>query len=226
MSMTAAIVFARGTAYLMGAANGKEAMGVSREQAAENKRAIIAAAEKLFRGRGADAVGLDEVMKAAGFTPGGFYNHFASKEALIAAVMDKAMESGSADFVAAVEGASAKGVDPLEQQIEWYLSAGHRAGIDTGCPLSGFAGDVRRLGERARTAYARGLASNLRRLENLVDVSGSDADEGARRGKAIALFSEMVGALLLSRAVADADPALSDEILESGRAHLRRAIGA
>jgi TetR/AcrR family transcriptional repressor of nem operon len=40
------------------------------------------------------------------------------------------------------------------------------------------------------------------------------------------LFSEMVGALLLSRAVAAAAPVLSDEILEAGRKHLRAAAKA
>ena len=51
-------------------------MGVSREQAAENRRAIVAAATRLFRERGVEAVGLSELMKHAGFTQGGFYNHF------------------------------------------------------------------------------------------------------------------------------------------------------
>jgi TetR/AcrR family transcriptional repressor of nem operon len=45
-------------------------------------------------------------------------------------------------------------------------------------------------------------------------------DEGERRARAIALFSEMAGALLLARAVADADPALADEILDSARTDL------
>ena len=54
-------------------------LGVSREQAAENRRAIIAAATQLFRERGVEAVGLNELMKHAGFTQGGFYNHFESE---------------------------------------------------------------------------------------------------------------------------------------------------
>ncbi len=37
------------------------------------------------------------------------------------------------------------------------------------------------------------------------------------RQDAIAAFSQMVGALVLSRAIADADPAFADEILEAGR---------
>ncbi|EHP39008.1 TetR family transcriptional regulator [Cupriavidus basilensis OR16] len=63
----------------------------------------MAAAERLFRERGVDGVGLAELMKAAGFTQGGFYNHFKSKDALVAAVMDKAMEDGGDAFVSIIE---------------------------------------------------------------------------------------------------------------------------
>jgi TetR/AcrR family transcriptional repressor of nem operon len=59
-------------------------LGVSRDQAAENRRAIVAAATQLFRERGVGAIGLTELMKHAGFTQGGFYNHFESKAALVA----------------------------------------------------------------------------------------------------------------------------------------------
>jgi TetR/AcrR family transcriptional repressor of nem operon len=38
----------------------------------------------------------------------------------------------------------------------------------------------------------------------------------------VALFSQMVGALIVSRAVADADPALSEEILTANRKQLKR----
>ncbi|WP_267887869.1 hypothetical protein [Streptomyces sp. NRRL S-337] len=40
------------------------------------------------------------------------------------------------------------------------------------------------------------------------------------------MFSEMAGALLLSRAVADADPALADETLDSARTDLHSRTGA
>jgi AcrR family transcriptional regulator len=66
-------------------------MGVSKNKAAKNRRAIIEASEKLFRARGVDGVGLSALMKAAGFTQGGFYNHFSSKEALASEVVESAM---------------------------------------------------------------------------------------------------------------------------------------
>lgn len=207
-------------------------MGVSREQAAENRRAIVAAAEKLFRERGVDAVGLAELMKAAGFTQGGFYNHFKSKDALVAAVMDKALAEGGETIAGVVaqarsagadaSSADAPGADALEQHIRTYLSPEHRADIDAGCPLSGFAGDARRLDDESRVAYAGGLAAYLDQITTVLEERG----EKDSRGKAIALFSTMVGTLVLSRAVADVAPALADEILDEGREHLLDATAA
>jgi TetR/AcrR family transcriptional regulator, transcriptional repressor for nem operon len=199
-------------------------MGVSRQQAVENRGAIVAAAEKLFRERGVDAVGLAELMKAAGFTHGGFYNHFKSKDALVAAVMEKAMEDGGEGFAALIESARSADADPVKQNIQWYLSPEHRANIDAGCPWSGFVGDARRLGDVAHRSYAEGLAANLERFAKVIEET-EGISEGSR-SKAITLFSQMLGTLLLSRAVADVDPALADEILDEGRQHLLTAVDA
>jgi len=180
-------------------------MGVSRQQAAENRSAIVAAAERLFRARGVDAVGLTELMKEAGFTQGGFYNHFKSKDALVAEVMEKAMQ----------DRADSPNAGSLDAQVALYLSAAHRDNVEAGCPLSGFAGDAPRLTDAARARYAHGLATYLDRLERMVAVEG--ATPAQTRRDAIAVFSQMVGALVLSRAIAGTDPALADEILAAGR---------
>ncbi|MFD1561771.1 TetR/AcrR family transcriptional regulator [Paraburkholderia silviterrae] len=217
-------------------------MGVSREQAAENRRAIVAAAEKLFRERGVDAVGLAELMKAAGFTQGGFYNHFKSKDALVAAVMDKALEEGGETIAGVIDHARQAGADAIEQHIRTYLSPEHRRDIEAGCPLSGFAGDARRLDDEARAAYAQGLAIYLERIAAVIEERGGSqpgrpaatqaaATHAAARGEgsraeAIALLSQLVGTLVLSRAVVDVAPALADEILDEGRRHLLDATGA
>ncbi|WP_175102992.1 TetR/AcrR family transcriptional regulator [Pararobbsia alpina] len=197
-------------------------MGVSRQQAVENRRAIVAAAEKLFRERGVNAVGLAELMKTAGFTQGGFYNHFKSKDALVTAVMEKAMDEGGAAFVSLIESARSADADPVKQNIQWYLSPEHRANIEAGCPLSGFVGDARRFDDVARGSYAEGLAANLGRFAKIIEET-EGISEGSRR-KAITLFSQMVGTLLLSRAVAGVDPTLADEILDEGRRHLLAAV--
>ena len=199
-------------------------MGITKQQAAANREAIVAAADGLFRERGVEAVGLNELMGAAGLTRGGFYNHFASKDALVDTVLATAMAIGSDNLDRAITAAQARGDDPLTERIDWYLSPEHRADIQHGCPNASFAGDARRLEPAARARYAKGLAENLDRLAQLVDTPG--LSQGERRARAIALFSEMVGALLLSRAVANADPALADEILDSAHTDLHNRTGA
>ena len=197
-------------------------MGVTKQKAIENKKAIVEAAEKLFRERGVAAVGLTELTKAAGFTQGGFYNHFKSKDALVAAVMDKAMEGGAALFHAGLQAAKKEKVVPIERHVKWYLSKEHLADVEQGCPLTAYAGDVRRLGEEARQAYARGLQWNIEQIAGLLEGD----DPQARRMQAIALFAQLVGSLVLSRAVAEADPALAEEVLDAGRQQLLQALGA
>ena len=121
-------------------------MGVSREQAAENRRVIIAAAQQLFRERGVDAVGLNELMKHAGFTQGGFYNHFETKAALVAEVLASAMAEKTAELAKSARAPVDESTTALRHYINWYLSQAHRDDIDHGCPVTGFAGDAPRFG--------------------------------------------------------------------------------
>ena len=193
-------------------------MGVSREKAAENRRAIVAAATQLFRERGVDAVGLSELMKQAGFTQGGFYNHFESKAALVAEVLASAMVGGVAGLAKNTRAPVDESTTALRRYISWYLSQAHRDNIDHGCPVAGFAGDAPRLGAAAQSHFAGGLDDQITILAGLIAESGSFSTSGERRTlreRAISLHCEMVGALVLSRSVAQAAPALSNEILEN-----------
>jgi len=193
-------------------------LGVSREKAAENRRAIVAAATQLFREHGVEAVGLNELMKHAGFTQGGFYNHFESKADLVAEVLASALVEGAAAFAknarAPVEGSTTA----FRRYITYYLSRAHRDNIDHGCPVAGFAGDAPRLGAGAQSHFAGGLDDQMTILAGLIAESGSFATSGERRTlreRAISLHCQMVGALVLSRSVAQVAPALSNEILEN-----------
>lgn len=52
--------------------------------------------------------------------------------------------------------------------------------------------------------------------------SGTELTPAEARERAVALFSQMVGALTLSRAIADAAPDLSDEVLAANRKRLKK----
>jgi TetR/AcrR family transcriptional repressor of nem operon len=207
----------------------EQALGVSREQAAENRRAIVAAATQLFRERGVEAVGLNELMKHAGFTQGGFYNHFESKAALVAEVLASAMAEGTAELAESARAPVDESTTALRRYISHYLSQAHRDNIDHGCPVAGFAGDAPRLGVGAQSHFAGGLDDQITILAGLIAESGSLAEPGGRRTlreQAISLHCEMVGALVLSRSVAQAASALSSEILENVQRHALASINA
>lgn len=193
-------------------------VGVSKEQAAENRRAIIAAAARLFRERGVDGVGLSELMSHAGFTQGGFYNHFASKEALIAEVVAAAMVEGGQDFAERQRRPLARTKSPLQGHVDYYLSEGHRDDIDHGCPVAGFAGSAPRFGDEARAHYAAGVTAMIDMIEGLIIASGGKTKrKTALREQATRVYCEMVGSLMLSRTVREAAPDLARRILDACR---------
>jgi TetR/AcrR family transcriptional regulator, transcriptional repressor for nem operon len=202
-------------------------LGVSKEQAAENRRAIVAAATRLFRERGVEAVGLSELMKHAGFTQGGFYNHFQSKADLVAEVLASALAEGNSEFAKFARAPVDESTTALRRYISWYLSQAHRDNIDHGCPVAGFACDAPRLGAGAQSHFAGGLDDQITILAGLIAESGSLAAEGGRRTlreQAVSLHCEMLGALVLSRSVVQAAPALSNEILDNVHRHLLASL--
>src|ERR1700751_3395389 len=146
----------------------ERALGVSRKQAAENRRAIVAAATLLFRERGVEAVGLSELMKHAGFTQGGFYNHFESKADLVAEVLASAIAEGNGEFAKMARAPVDESTTALRRYIGWYLSRGHRDDIDHGSPVTGFAGDAPRLGAEAQSHFAGGLDDQITILAGLI----------------------------------------------------------
>jgi TetR/AcrR family transcriptional repressor of nem operon len=177
-------------------------MRVSRHEAVENRERIVEAASRLFRDKGFDGVGVDAIMKEAGLTHGGFYGHFASKDALAAEATQRAIERS---------GAGQARLTSLGQLAESYLSPRHRADRANGCPVAALGGDFARRGRSQRKVLAAGIAEQVDRIAALLK-RGTPA---GRRRRAIAAYAGMVGALTLSRAVDD--PALSQEILAVAR---------
>jgi TetR/AcrR family transcriptional repressor of nem operon len=192
-------------------------MGVSKREAAENRHAILEASEKLFRAHGIDGVGLSALMKAAGFTQGGFYNHFPSKEALAAEVVGSAMSKANEELQGAIAAPLKRGQTRLGRQLDFYLSAAHCEDIEQGCAIAGLASEVRRLGSDAQGHFAKGIDEMFDTVAALLAEQRPELDKKSAREHAISFYCGMMGALILSRAVREADPALSKAILTAER---------
>ena len=171
-------------------------MRVSRAQAAENRQTVIDVASRLFRDRGFDGIGLKDLMEGAGLTQGAFYKQFASKEDLIAQASSRALESACRRWSAAAE---ANPQDPLGAVAALYLSMGHREARMDGCPVVALGSDAARQGADVKASFEAGIRQYLEMLGRW--VGEADGDEPS--GKAMAILSTMVGAVVLSRAVND-----------------------
>lgn len=191
-------------------------MRVSREKAAEHRERIIDAAGALFREKGFGGIGVADIMRAADLTHGGFYGHFESKDDLVAQACRRVMALAIANWEKTAAGDPD---DPFGALLSRYLSPRHRDEPGRGCVFAALGADAARSGPLVHDAFADGLEP----LIALLAESAPGSSKAARRRKAVAAMSGLVGALLLARAIGKCE--LSDEILEATRRELLDRAG-
>lgn len=187
-------------------------MRVTREEAAANRERILEVAGALFRERGFDGIGVADIMKRAGLTHGGFYGHFASKDDLAAEITSRVLDRDG--WLERLTGAARPSAGDV---VRAYLSRRHRDDPGHGCLFAALGSDVARQPRSVRRAFTDGLRLRVETLRRILPARSA----AARRRKALAMLSGLVGALILSRAVDD--PKLSDEILDAAASMLGRS---
>jgi TetR/AcrR family transcriptional regulator, transcriptional repressor for nem operon len=179
----------------------------SRADAAETRRKVVRAASELLRARGRDGVSVADAMATAGMTPGGFYKHFADKDALL----EESFDSASNDSV--VRGRRAAEAAPrgraLRTIVRAYLTMAHRDDAAHGCPLAACVSDAPHAGKGFRRAFTAGI---LRMLDGITEAAVRDGRH-LGRPQAMALLASLVGAVTLARATDD--DALAAQLLEA-----------
>src|SRR5258707_14130253 len=143
----------------------------------------------MFRLHGMENVAVADVMKESGFTHGGFYNHFKSKDELAAEAIASAFDVVVSDLSEKL----ASGKHPQESLSSFvarYLSPTHRDTKSGECPAPALSVDAARNGETVQTAFAKGI-------ETYLDIIAAHmgGEEQESRLKPIALFIGLVGAL-------------------------------
>ena len=137
-------------------------MRMSQEEKDRSHARIIASAAKLVRQHGVDGSSVHDVMKDAGLTHGGFYKHFESKDALLAAALDTAFDEISA-MLQPRQGDGGASANVAEFQA-FYLSDGHVASPAIGCPVAALSGDI----ARGAIALKAHFADGVRRIVTLL----------------------------------------------------------
>ena len=170
---------------------------------------IVENASYGLRQKGANGLSVVDLMKLAGLTHGGFYNHFASRAALVGEAIAFAMDQTTERWKKLANG-RADG-ERFEALIADYLSPRHRDDPKRGCALPALAADVARSSPSERRAFAFKLE---KMIDAFVELLPDEAPEQARQ-IATGALATMVGSIVLSRAVGVEK--LSDSILDAGR---------
>lgn len=182
-------------------------MRVSKQAAAENRQRIVDAAARLFREHGIDGAGVDAVTDAAGLTHGAVYSQFGSKEAIVAEALSLALDQ-SRELWEQIASRNDKR-RARAKVIDEYLSPRHRNSMGEGCAIAALGSDLPRQPKSVREAFTKKVEESLATLGKL--VPGKTASR--RHDEVIRLFSAMLGALILARAVDD--ESLSRRILKT-----------
>src|SRR6202453_4314669 len=134
-------------------------MRLTKEQAAQNRHLIFETASRMFRLHGMENVAVADIMKESGFTHGGFYNHFKSKDALAAEAIASAFDVVASDLSEKL--ASGRPQESLSSFVARYLSPQHRDTKSGGCPAPALSVDAARNGKTVQSAFAKGIESYL-----------------------------------------------------------------
>jgi len=158
----------------------------------ETRGRILRAAAARFRRQGYVETSVNQVMRDAGLTHGGFYAHFPSKEDLFAEAVRQATDESGDGLESQVEGL--EGDAWVEAWVDAYLSDAHCEHSERGCPMPSLMSEVARAGSGTSEAFVAGLA---RRLERLCPRLPFEREEAERR--AMSAYAHMAGAVMLSR---------------------------
>lgn len=174
----------------------------SRKEATHDR--IVEVATRAIRRSGYAGTGVADIMKEAGLTHGGFYAHFASRDALLAEAGDRAGAESVA--LAARVAAAAPPGQALQAMLTAYLSPEHIAAIEVGCPVSALGSEMPRQAPEVR----RAATIHIKEMIDLFARQLPNWGQPEAHAQAMATVCALIGTTILARAVDE--PALSDAL--------------
>jgi len=174
-------------------------MPYTAEHKARTRARIVMAARQLFNRHGFEGVSIDQIMARARLTRGGFYNHFASKDALYAEAVHSFATCSPFAIRLARSGRPMPAPRRLARMlVELYLSDEILDDIDQQCPLYALPSDVARAGLKPQRAYTELIRSMSAVYRNAIPAGAADAEHRVQL-----IVTLCVGGMVLARTTSD-----------------------
>ncbi|HTT76123.1 MAG TPA: TetR/AcrR family transcriptional regulator [Candidatus Binataceae bacterium] len=183
------------------------------------KEKLLEAAKRLMLKKGCTATTIDDICKAAGFTKGGFFHHFESKEQLAEEVLDRFFTLQQESIA---KGGYRKHKDPLRRVYGYVnrlieLSKGPE--MLSGCLLGSFTHEMAGTNPAMRGLCARRFAQWVEGFkQDLDDAKAQHAPRTAFDTGSLSehLIAVLQGSVILAKAQQDA------KIVERNLQHFKR----
>lgn len=176
---------------------------------------LIAAGRELFSQHGYNATGIQQITDLAGVPKGSFYNHFDSKEAFAAAIIDQYAEQVGQTWDAMMSAAPPQPLAAIAYAFEQMIAHHERAPCWKGCLIGNFAAEMAESSDLCRQRLAAAMAGWRANLADLMRAA-QEAGEVRRDMDAAVLAALMwdvwEGALLRMK-------------IEQSVASLRESVG-
>ena len=177
----------------------------------QKRQELLNITGQIAKKNGFAATGVDGLMKAAGVTSGAFYSHFSSKQDLLKALVEYELQQS---FNMWQSNPHHNAADWINFELDRYLTPSHLKHPEQGCVLPTLATEVARADDTIKQAYEKEL------LRGHALFSAHLASEE----KAWAIMSQLVGAVLIARAMHD--PELQKSILQANKMIIQDYLAA
>jgi len=189
------------------------------------KTKLMDIAERLILNRGFSAMSIDEVIKKAGITKGGFFYHFDSKNSLVYALMQRYREKEAFIFSDLFKRAEELTSDPLQQMLVFVkLFAEMMADmklLHPGCVVASITYESQQVNEQVRNItteivldWRNLFREHLKKIDQVYSPNANVSSDDL----ADMLSTIMEGGIIISRALND--PSVLEKQLLEYRSYL------
>jgi len=180
------------------------------------RETLLETAWRLFYRDGFHAVGIDTVLAEAGVAKMTLYNHFASKEDLIVAVLERRAEQFEGSLFSAVEAAGSDPMKRLMTVFDWHTEW-LRSPEFNGCAFIKAVAEFPKLDASPHQVAAAHKTRILQLLESLLKALGIRSPATLARQLELLIEGAIVSAHVHGRPEAAKDARSAAELLVKAR---------
>lgn len=171
---------------------------------APTRQRILDAAQRLFEQRGYNGTGIAEILREAEANAGSLYHYFASKEALLLAVLQRHVDRLDEGVLGPAERRSSSPAGRVSALLDMYRTTLHASGFRRGCPVGDLALEVSGVSAEARAKVAEYFDRWCAGVQRWLEEDGTTGADAARSARL--LLSVVQGALMQARALRSLTP--------------------